>query len=465
MALPSAGETAGIELPEGRVRIVDGLLRVPATSPGFEGTVVDADDAFRLVVPTPAAAARLRELVPALRPRPLGTSGSSFGFGDRLGLATAGHIQALRASGTSLAPVLAQQSARELERTGRTFADVLEAATWGAVGAGWTSPWGADADHLRTGVEVAEAVAAGFTMLTLDPSAHLDTAAAAMDGDELERRVRALPWSALEDDWTALRRRYDRGEVSELELARTVSTFGGALAQVVALWRVVDEASVGPLDVEVSVDETDAPTTTFAHRFLAAELVRLGVRFTSLAPRFPGAWHKGIDVVGDLGELARAAAEHARVAAEGGYRVSVHSGSDKPSVYPLLAAVPGGRWHVKTSGTSYLEALRVVAVVDPALLRDVLGCARESFAADRRSYAVAATAGLPEPSSVPDERLPALLDDADARQCLHVTFGSILTDEDVGPRLRARIREHADAYADALALHFSRHLDPLGRLA
>ena len=302
-------------------------------------------------------------------------------------------------------------------------------------------------------------------MLTLDPSAHLDTTAAATDGDELERRMRSLPWSALEDDWTALRRRYDRSEVDELELARTVSTFGGALAQVVALWRVVDEASVGPLDVEVSVDETDTPTTTFAHRFLAAELVRLGVRFTSLAPRFPGVWRKGIDVAGDLGEIARAVAEHARVAAEGGYRVSVHSGSDKLSVYPLLAAVPGGRWHVKTSGTSYLEALRVVAVVDPALLRDIVGRARESFAADRRSYAVAATAGVPEPSSVPDERLPSLLDDADARQCLHVTFGSILTDEDVGPRLRARIREHSDAYADALAMHFSRHLDPLGRLA
>ena len=344
MAHPPAGEIPGIELPGGWARIVEGrLLRVPAGTPGFEGTLVDADDgAFRLVEPTPAAAARLRELVPTLRPRPFGTSGSSFGFGDRLGLATAGHVRALRASRTSLAPVLAQQSARELERTGRTFAEVLDAATWGAVEAGWTSAWGADADHLRTEAEVAEALNAGFTMLTLDPSAHLDTAAAATDGGELERRIRALPWSALEDNWIALRRRYGRSDVNELELARTVSTFGKALAQVVALWRVVEEASAGPLDVEVSVDETDAPTSPFAHRFLATELGRLGVRFTSLAPRFPGVWRKGVEVVGDLGEIARAAVEHTRLAAEGGYRVSVHSGSDKPSVYALLAAVPAG---------------------------------------------------------------------------------------------------------------------------
>jgi tagaturonate epimerase len=52
---------------------------------------------------------------PAARPRPLGTTGSSFGFGDRLGLATPGHVRALLAAG-AVAPALAQQSARELER-------------------------------------------------------------------------------------------------------------------------------------------------------------------------------------------------------------------------------------------------------------------------------------------------------------------------------------------------------------
>ena len=296
MALPLADETAGIELPEGRARLVEGrLLRVPATTPGFEGRLVDGvDGTFRLVAPTPAAAARLRELVPTLRPRPFGTSGSSFGFGDRLGLATAGHVQALRASRTSLAPVLAQQSARELERTGRTFAEVLEAATWGAVETGWTSSFGADADHLHTGAEVADAVAAGFTMLTLDPSAHLDTAAAATDGGELERRVAGASLERargrLDGAAAAVRPlRRERagagahGVDASGERSNRSSRSGGSS----------NEAPAGPLDVEVSVDETDAPTTAFAHGFLAAELRRLGVRFTSLAPRFPGRLAQG----------------------------------------------------------------------------------------------------------------------------------------------------------------------------
>jgi hypothetical protein len=369
-------------------------------------------------------------------------------------------VRALRASGTPLAPVLAQQSARELERTGRTFRDVLDAATWGALECGWVSGYGADADHLRTGAEVADAVASGFTMLTLDPSAEVDAAAAAAGGRDLDDRVRALPWKLLEDDWRALRRRH---RADELELARTAATYGRALAHVAALHRAAGDAAA--LDVEVSVDEIDVPTSAFAHRFLAVELRRLGVRLTGLAPRFPGAWRKGVDVAGDLREIALAAALHARVAEEeGSHKVSVHSGSDKLSVYPLLAAA-GGRWHVKTSGTSYLEALRVVAATDPSLFRDVLAVARDALAEDRRSYAVAATAGVPEQATLPDGSLPGLLDDADARQCLHVTYGSVLADVALAERLRGALGAHAEAYAAALGTHLARHLEPLEGLA
>ena len=98
-------------------------------------------------------AAALRERFAWLRPRPLGLR-SSIGLGDRLGLATPGHVRALRAAGTSLAPVLAQQSVRELDRTGRTARDVLDAATWGAFAEGWRDGYGADADHLKTPEDV-----------------------------------------------------------------------------------------------------------------------------------------------------------------------------------------------------------------------------------------------------------------------------------------------------------------------
>ncbi len=432
----SIRDATAVEIPGGRARLVveqDGQRRLclPAAVHGFEGPVVETDEgALRLVAPTRQAAARLRELAPALRPRPLGGARSSFGFGDRIGLATAGHVLALRASGARVAPVLAQQSARELERTGRSFVDVLDAATWGALETGWTSGYGADADHLRTEAEVADAVAAGFTMLTLDPSAHIHTAAARAAGIELEHRIRALPWDELGDDWPAMRRRHDRtAGGDEHELARVAATFGHALAHLARLSRSVPIATSDLLDVEVSVDETDLPTSELAHRFLARELRRLSIRFTGLAPRFPGVWQKGVDVAGDLDEVARAVTAHARVAVEeGGHKVSVHSGSDKVTLYPLLADADGASWHVKTSGTSYLEALRVVAASDPTLFREVLGIARSRLDVDRASYAIAPTATVPEPSTLADARLPALLDDVDARQGLHVTFGSVLGD-------------------------------------
>jgi hypothetical protein len=424
---------------------------------------VETDEgALRLVEPTRDAAARLRQVAPPLRPRPLGRARSSFGFGDRIGLATEGHVRALRASRARVAPVLAQQSARELERTGRSFVDVLDAATWGVLETGWTSGYGADADHLRTEAEVADAVAAGFTMLTLDPSAHIDTAASRAAGVELERRVDALPWDELDDDWDTMRRRHGRAAGGELELARVAATFGQALAHLARLSRSATSATTELLDVEVSVDETEVPTSELAHRFLARELHRLSIRFTALAPRFPGIWHKGVDVAGELDEVASAVTAHARVALEeGGHKVSVHSGSDKVTLYPLLAGAEGARWHVKTSGTSYLEALRVVAAGDPTLFREVLGIARSRLDVDRASYAIAPTADVPEPSTIADARLPALLDDPDARKGLHVTFGSVLRDGGLAARLREVLLRHRSAYADALVEHFARHLDPL----
>ena len=117
-------------------------------------------------------AARLRAADPRLAPRPLGLA-SSFGFGDRMGVATPGHVRALRSTGATVAPVLAQQSIRELERTGRTHREVLDAATWGALRAGWLSGYAADADHLKEPDDVSAAAAAGYTMYTLDPSDHV----------------------------------------------------------------------------------------------------------------------------------------------------------------------------------------------------------------------------------------------------------------------------------------------------
>ncbi|MBU1878300.1 MAG: tagaturonate epimerase family protein, partial [Chloroflexi bacterium] len=143
----------------------------------------------------------------------------------------------------------------------------------------------------------------------------------------------------------------------------------------------------------------------------------------------------------------------------GPYKLSLHSGSDKFSIYPIAARHTEGLIHVKTAGTSYLEALRTIARVDPALFRDILALARAHYEADRASYHVSADVGrVPPPEVLRDDELPALLDDFHAREVLHVTFGSAL--DVYGDRLRAVLDAHEETYYAALEAHLGRHLAP-----
>ena len=97
---------------------------------------------------TPDNAAALRARLPWLNPTPLGLH-TSAGFGDRLGVATPGHVRAAERY-PNIAPIFAQQSVRENARTGRTPQQVMDDAMWGLFQMDWRAPWGADADHLKT---------------------------------------------------------------------------------------------------------------------------------------------------------------------------------------------------------------------------------------------------------------------------------------------------------------------------
>jgi len=118
--------------------------------------------------------------------------------------------------------------------------------------------------------------------------------------------------------------------------------------------------------------------------------------------------------------------------------------------------------HLKTAGTSYLEALRVVARYDPSLFRLVLALARSRYLRDRASYHVSADLRrVPEPKAIQDARLESLLDSFDAREVLHVTFGSAL--ETYKTSILKLLRRQEQAYGEALERHFVRHLEPLVR--
>jgi hypothetical protein len=188
----------------------------------------------------------------------------------------------------------------------------------------------------------------------------------------------------------------------------------------------------------------------------------------SLAPRFVGRFEKGVDYIGDLAALEADVAAHAALARRfGPYKLSLHSGSDKFSVYPIAARLARGLVHLKTAGTSYLEALRTVAAADPPLFREIYAYARDRYETDKVSYHVSAELGrAPLAKDVPEAELPGLLEQFDAREILHVTFGSVLKERGTDgalvfkDRLFGLLRARPEAYAANLERHFVRHLRP-----
>ncbi len=402
----------------------------------------------------------------------------SFGFGDRLGLATPGHLAALRRF-PDFAGIFAQQSIRELTRTQRTPEEVMSAAQKALTAAGHVAPWGADGDHLKTPEDVRRVAAAGFCFFTIDPSAYVNNAADTMDEAALRAEVAAQEADGLFSgfDWQDyyLNRvfnvspRFAPFRFDEESLFRAAVKYARATAHAATMGEAIKQASAGrAFDIEVSVDETDSPTTPLEHLFFALELQRRGVpNLVSLAPRFIGDFEKGIDYRGDLGRFEEQLRVHVAISKFAGpYKISIHSGSDKFSAYPAIGRVCGSLLHVKTAGTSYLEALRVAARVNVPLFAEIAAFSRGCFETDRASYHISATneqvAALPAYRCVADE--PAYLDDVAGRQLLHVTFGSVLTrgrttqGRSFKEALLETLERDAGLHAELLETHFVKHL-------
>ena len=111
--------------------------------------------------------------------------------------------------------------------------------------------------------------------------------------------------------------------------------------------------------------------------------------------------------------------------------------------------------------------MRTVAQLQPALLRDSYAFACDHYETDRASYHVSALLNrAPDPTAVTDGQVPALLDQFDAREILHVTFGSVLTAQDADggkpfyDAIMTLLRSHPTAYTTNLCEHFLRHLTP-----
>jgi hypothetical protein len=407
----------------------------------------------------------------------------SFGFGDRIGLATPGHVAAMKAAGQGIAPIYPQQSIREMKRTGRTPQQVIDAALSGMRESGWTGICGADADHLKTTADVDATAAVGFTFYTIDPSDFVDGNADDYDEPQLREQFASVSASA---GWIAeyINRRVPLARsrtftIDEPAAMRCAVKYGRALEHAIQLAqyiRYVNDAADRPFELELSIDETPQPTSLAEHYIIASECRRRGVSLISLAPRYVGEFEKGVDYKGNLEQLEQSLADHAFLARElGPYKLSLHSGSDKLSLYPILARATEGRFHVKTAGTSYLEALRVVARHDGGLFRRIIEIARQHYDRDKATYHVTADVRrLPSTEDVSDTATlektylgvwsdvpPGEGFTEPGRQVLHCTFGTVLMDAELGPRIRQLLQSHAQSYSAILCDHFVRHLHAL----
>ena len=217
-------------------------------------------------------------------------------------------------------------------------------------------------------------------------------------------------------------------------------------------------------DLEISIDETSSPTLPSHHLYIARELRKRGVEFSSMAPRFIGEFQKAIDYIGDLAEFDRQFKVHAQIAqAYGNYKVSVHSGSDKFAVYPTIGRETSGYLHLKTAGTSWLVAVTVIAQCDPALYRDMHRCALANFNDMLKLYHITADINrIPKLETLSDAELPKLMEMPEARQLLHITYGPILRSE-LRERFFATLHREEEAYTAAIEKHFDKHLSLLGQ--
>jgi len=395
------------------------MLRVNGTDKSFfDGAIISSTGgSYKLCPLTTENCKIIREIFEFTRPKSHKGHAVTIGLGDRLCIASPGHIRLIR--DLDVFPVLAQQSMRELNLTGRTYDDVLAAAAWAVFREGYKKGYGADGDHLKNHDEVKYALDSGCTMITLDCSEHIPNG--------LEAVI----------NFTAdIYNTHIKGK---------------------------------NIDFELSIDETQTVTTPEDHRFVAGALKKSNIEIVSLAPRFCGEFQKGIDYIGDIEQFEQEFSVHASIAAEYGYKISVHSGSDKFSIFPIVHKLTNGKYHLKTAGTNWLEAVRVIAAYNPRLYREMHAFALANLPEARNYYHITCDLSKIDPlENTPDSKLPGYLNKDDSRQVLHITYGLILQAKNNDGTLRfydriyQTLREHEPEYITALEKHIGKHLIKLG---
>jgi len=287
----------------------------------------------------------------------------SFGVGDRFAHQAKAQLQAfqkLEAEGIVVAPVW-NKSNREHTFVGSEPQSVVDAAQAAVSAKGWNHGWHVDADHIR--LETVERFLTCSDFFTLDVADSIGQPPAPAEVEAFIARhpelIGTITIAGLSEPFTTTRN----------EVETVVSKYLLAVKEAGNIYRHIS-AQKGEANfiAEVSMDETDAPQTPPELLIILAALADENVRVQTIAPKFTGRFNKGVDYVGDLAQFEREFNDDLAVIAHAvqqyglpaNLKLSVHSGSDKFSLYPIIRralARTGAGLHLKTAGTTWLEEL------------------------------------------------------------------------------------------------------------
>ncbi|MCU0916195.1 MAG: tagaturonate epimerase family protein, partial [Planctomycetes bacterium] len=287
----------------------------------------------------------------------------SFGMGDRFGHQGKAQLAAIHRAtqqGVEITPVW-NKSNREHKIIGTEPGDVRTEADQAVTAGGWKKPYFVDADHI--GLANVDAFLEASDFFTLDVADFIGRPAPQVQVTEFIQKHRELLGShrieGLDESLV----------IDEPRLQAIVTKYLHAVQEAGNTFRHIEaRKGVGRFVTEVSMDETDTPQTPLDMLVILAALADEGIPAQTVAPKFSGRFNKGVDYVGDVSRFAREFEQDlavirfavARFALPENLKLSVHSGSDKFSIYaPIRQALRkfDAGVHVKTAGTTWLEEL------------------------------------------------------------------------------------------------------------
>lgn len=306
----------------------------------------------------------------------------SLGVGDRFGRQAKAQLAACALAleqGVEVVPVW-NKSHREHAIIGSEPGSVRRAADEATAALGWKRSHYVDADHIHLG-NVAEFLP-HCDFFTIDVAEWIGKAAAGSAVDDFVKRHLELAGTVCIPGIEA------PFEIAADKAREIAGKYLAAVQEAGKVYRHIFEARQGkPFVTEVSMDETDQSQTPPELLVILAALAEEGVPLQTIAPKFSGRFNKGVDYAGDLGRFEREFNEDLAVIAcavdwyglPSNLKLSVHSGSDKFSIYaPIGRALKrtGAGLHFKTAGTTWLEEVIGLAEADG----DGLVLAKEIYA-------------------------------------------------------------------------------------